>query len=80
MADKRRTGAPTWARVILIACKMSHFPGFWAGLTRISNPTFVTTIQPLWEAVCVAVEAYVSTDDYPFERDATTGSETQDGL
>jgi hypothetical protein len=79
VAAKRRTGAPTWAKIMREACKLTHFPGFWLGLQRISTPEFVATIQPLWEACCVAIEAYMSSDDYPFQVDGTVGDELQDG-
>ena len=74
----RRNGSSTFIRVLLIACRVSHFPGFVNGLTAMVGATSAEQIYDLWNPLCVYLEGYMGTDDHPFKKDFTTGTEPQD--
>lgn len=75
MAVRIRTGAPTFARLITKACKMSHTNGFLPGFRQILGTTTANDLYAAWTTFCVLWEAMLALDDQPFQIDATTGEE-----
>lgn len=61
---QERNGSRTFLNLLRDACKMSHLPGFRAGLTKILGPDDAATVYALWTPLCGAVEAIISLDDH----------------
>lgn len=72
-AVNNRSGAPSFVKYIQLACRFSHFPGFRAGLARIMGESNATAMLALWDPFCAWVDIYVASDDWPFQKDATSG-------
>lgn len=72
---RKRTGASSFLLAVRAACRFSHFPQFWQGMAQVIGADAVTIWKPLWEAFCAAVEAYMDSDDHPFQIDYTGGEE-----
>lgn len=66
-----RNGARTFLTVGLQACRLSHIPGFRAGLNKILSPTVATELWGFWEPFCQYLESLAALDDYFNKRDAT---------
>ena len=67
----RRNGARTFLDVLQAACKLSHLPGFRAGLDKILSPTVSAELFGFWEPCCQYIESLIALDDYWNKRDAT---------
>ena len=65
----QRNGARTFLDVMNKACKLSHLPGFRAGLGRIVGEAQADSIYGLWTPLCSVIEALVATDNYFNQRD-----------
>jgi hypothetical protein len=70
MANKQRTGAPTWAQFVKNACRLSHTPGFTRGATELLGED-AAVILTAWSAFCVLFDAFIAADDWPLEVDFT---------
>jgi hypothetical protein len=75
MAVSTRTGAATFFKIMVKACRLSHNKGFRAGVVALVGSDDAPAILAAWDTVCVLIELYVASDDHPFEVDATTGEE-----
>ena len=73
----RRNGSSTWVTMLLIACRVSHLPGFKQGLVAMMGQENADTVYALWTPICDWLEEYRATDDKPFQKDYT-GGEPQD--
>ena len=74
---QKRNGSSSWVKLILIACRMSHMPGFKAGLNQMVGVTAADNFYSLWTPLCEAIEVYQATDDWAFKKDFS-GGEPQD--
>ena len=75
MGVKIRTGAPSWAKLVGVACRLSHTSGFWPAITRMIGAGPSSDLKLVWDPFCVAFEAVLANDDWPFQVDATAGEE-----
>lgn len=66
-----RNGARTFLTVVAHACKLSHLPGFRAGLSTILGPDAASDLYGFWTPFCNFVESLMALDDWYNKRDAT---------
>lgn len=66
-----RTGAPSWARIISKACKLSHTVGFQQGATALLGAD-AADILAAWATFCLLFETFLAADDWPLQIDATS--------
>jgi hypothetical protein len=59
-----RNGARSFLDLASKLCKLSHLPGFKAGLGRIVGNAQADSIYGLWTPLCSVIEALVATDNY----------------
>jgi hypothetical protein len=74
MATKTRTGARSFLDILLKACRLSHTPGFVAGMAVIAGPAFTAEFMAAWSPVCLVLEAASAADDEFNRKDATSPS------
>lgn len=65
-----RTGAPTWAKHIVTACRLSHSTRFQSGATALLGEDAVPILEA-WFVFCALFEAFLGSDDFPLQIDAT---------
>lgn len=77
----KRNGARTFLDVVAKACKLSHLPGFRAGLSAILGADAASDLYGFWTPFCTFVESLMSIDDWYNKRDATLpdGDGSEDG-
>jgi len=63
-----RTGAPTWARLIVKACKLSHLPRWRASATLMLGGD-AADILAAWDVFCDLFELFLGADNYPLQID-----------
>jgi len=69
-----RNGARTFLNVIQKACKLSHMPGFTAGLGGILGTEEAVAFFEVWTPFCTFVDGLIALDDWYNKVDATTPS------
>lgn len=67
----QRNGARTFLTVVAKACKLSHMPGFRAGLNGILGPDAASDLYGFWTPFCTFVESLMALDDWYNKRDAS---------
>lgn len=67
----QRNGARTFLTVLAKACKLSHMPGFRAGLTTILGADAAADLYGFWTPLCTFVDSLIALDDWYNKRDAT---------
>lgn len=68
-----RTGVSTWVGAIALACRMFHNPRFQKGLRDLIGTEAANPLITSFQTFCIAFEAYLATDDFPFKIDYTPG-------
>jgi hypothetical protein len=71
-----RNGARTFLSILAKACKLSHLPGFRAGLTGILGAEDATAFFTVWLPLCQFVDLLIGLDDWYNKKDATSPSDT----
>jgi hypothetical protein len=66
-----RNGARSFLDLVQKMCKLSHLPGFKAGLNKILGPDAGTELWGFWNPFCLYVESLIALDDHFNRRDAT---------
>lgn len=61
---KIRTGARTFLEFARSACRLSHIPGFKAGLDRILGNNASNQLYAVWTPFCTTLEELMALDDY----------------
>jgi hypothetical protein len=59
-----RNGARSYLNILNRACKLSHIPGFRAGVRRILGDTSAESVFLLWDPLCLLVESLVADDTF----------------
>lgn len=59
-----RNGARSFLDLMAKACKMSHMPGFVAGMRLILGEENADTLYALWTPVCSFVEVLIASDNW----------------
>lgn len=57
-------GARSILDLLAKACKMSHMPGFRAGLTAILGGDVVTDFYVVWTPLCAFVDTLIAADNW----------------
>lgn len=75
-----RNGARTFLNIMAKACKLSHLPGFRAGVNRILGSDTAGSFFVLWDPLCAFVDGLVGLDNWynQFDRqnDDSDGEDT----
>lgn len=64
-----RNGARSFLRLLDKACKLSHIPGFRAGLNTILGTTVTTNLYVVWTPLCTFIDNLVSIDNWFNQKD-----------
>lgn len=64
-----RNGARTFLRVMANACRLSHLPGFQAGVIKILGSDTAGSFFALWNPLCEFVDGLVSLDNWYNQKD-----------
>ena len=67
-----RNGARTFLDVVAKACRLSHMPGFRAGLDHILGADAAADLYALWTPFCNMVDSLIALDSWYNKRDATS--------
>jgi hypothetical protein len=76
---RKRSGVSTWQLYLRTACRVSHFPAFADGVTLITGPEVAVPLLEAWFTFCTLFEAYLASDDYPWEIDDSSPITFGDG-
>lgn len=65
-----RNGARTFLDIAVKACRLSHMPGFRAGLRKILGTDAGDQLYEFWTPFCLYVESLTSLDNFFNMKDA----------
>ena len=81
---EKRNGARSFLDLLAKVCRLSHLPGFRAGLTQIVGPEEANALFALWTPLCEAIDLLISTDNWynklDFSNDDGDGEDENPGI